>query len=124
MVSASMSSGVASPGECSPRLPMMSATKLAPIANSCSSSASSNRGATGDGDDILTDKGDTIARLRDGIYVIRVEDALIVKRIAVNPVSRRATVQSDNPAYPDWPDLALSDVNCIGRVIWAARKVV
>ena len=78
----------------------------------------------GDGDDILIDKGDAIARLRDGIYVIRVEDALIVKRIAVNPVSRRATVQSDNPAYPDWPDLALADVNCIGRVIWAARKVV
>ena len=59
----------------------------------------------------------------DGIYVIRVDEALIVKRIALNPVTRRVTVQSDNPAYADWPDLALADVNCIGRVIWAARRV-
>ncbi len=77
----------------------------------------------GDGDDILIDRGDALARLRDGIYVIRVDEALIVKRIALNPVTRRVTVQSDNPAYTDWPDLALADVNCIGRVIWAARKV-
>jgi len=77
----------------------------------------------GDGDDILIDRGDASNRLRDGIYVLRVAEALIVKRIALNPVTRRVTVQSDNPAYPDWPDLALGDVNCIGRVIWAARKV-
>lgn len=77
----------------------------------------------GDGDDILIDKGDAARRLRDGIYVLRIDEALIVKRLALNPVSRRVTVQSDNPAYPDWPDLQLDAVHCIGRVIWAARKV-
>lgn len=77
----------------------------------------------GDGDDILVDRGDCGDRLRDGIYVLRVDEALIVKRLALNPVSRRVTVQSDNPAYPDWPDLRLNAIHCIGRVIWAARKV-
>jgi hypothetical protein len=60
------------------------------------------------GDDILIDPIDCEERLRDGIYVLRVDDALVVKRIALNPVGRRVTVQSDNPAYPDWPDCGIS----------------
>jgi phage repressor protein C with HTH and peptisase S24 domain len=75
------------------------------------------------GDDILVDLGDRDGRLRDGIYVLRVDDALVVKRIALHPVGRRVTVQSDNPAYPDWPDFDLSELRCIGRVIWAGRKL-
>jgi phage repressor protein C with HTH and peptisase S24 domain len=76
------------------------------------------------GDDILVDPGDAAERLRDGIYVLRVEDSVVVKRLALHPMGRRLTVQSDNPAYPDWPDFAIDELNCIGRVIWAGRKVV
>jgi hypothetical protein len=76
------------------------------------------------GDDILVDLGDSAERLRDGIYVLRIDDALVVKRIALNPVGRRVTVQSDNPAYPDWPDCTLKDINPIGRVIWSGRRIV
>jgi phage repressor protein C with HTH and peptisase S24 domain len=76
-----------------------------------------------DGDDILVDRGDAFNRLRDGIYVLRVDEALIVKRLALHPISRRVTVQSDNPAYADWPDCRLDEIHCIGRVIWAGRKV-
>ena len=76
------------------------------------------------GDDILVDLGDSSERLRDGIYVLRIDDALVVKRLARNPVGRRVTVQSDNPAYPDWPDCPLKDVNPIGRVIWSGRRIV
>lgn len=75
------------------------------------------------GDDILVDLGDTARRLRDGIYVLRADDALVVKRLALHPVGRRVTVQSDNPAYPDWPDCDIGQINCIGRVIWAGRKI-
>jgi len=75
------------------------------------------------GDDILVDLGDCGDRLRDGIYVLRVEDSLVVKRVALNPVGRRVTVQSDNPAYPDWPDCGFDEINCVGRVIWAGRKI-
>ena len=75
------------------------------------------------GDDILVDSGDTLERLRDGIYVLRVDDALVVKRLAIHPVGSRVTVQSDNPAYPDWPDCSISDMHCVGRVIWAGRRI-
>ena len=75
------------------------------------------------GDDILVDLGDAAGRLRDGIYVLRIEDALVVKRIALNPVGRRVTVQSDNPAYPDWPDCELDDISPVGRVIWSGRRI-
>ena len=77
-----------------------------------------------DGDDILVDLGDCGDRMRDGIYVLRVDDALVVKRLALNPMGRRVTVQSDNPAYPDWPDCGMEEIHCIGRVIWSGRKVV
>ena len=78
----------------------------------------------GQGRDILVDTGDAADRLRDGIYVLRIDDALVVKRIALNPVGRRITVQSDNPAYPDWPDCGPSDIKPIGRVIWSGRRIV
>ena len=76
------------------------------------------------GDDILVDIGDATERLRDGIYVLRIDDAVVVKRLALNPTGRRVTVQSDNPAYPDWPDCSLDQINCIGRVIWSGRRIV
>ena len=75
------------------------------------------------GDDILVDPGDCAERLRDGIYVLRADEALVVKRLALHPAGRRVTVQSDNPAYPDWPDCDIDDLQCIGRVIWAGRKI-
>jgi phage repressor protein C with HTH and peptisase S24 domain len=76
------------------------------------------------GDEILVDLGDGSERLRDGIYVLRIDDAVVVKRLAMNPTGRRFTVQSDNPAYPDWPDCSLDQINVIGRVIWAGRRIV
>ena len=76
------------------------------------------------GDEILVDPGDAADRLRDGIYVLRAEEALVVKRLALHPMGRRVTVQSDNPAYPDWPDCGLDHIHVIGRVIWSGRRVV
>ena len=38
-----------------------------------------------DGDDILVDRDDCGERLRDGIYVLRVDEALLVKRLAIHP---------------------------------------
>ena len=76
-----------------------------------------------EGDDIMVDLTDGPERLRDGIYVLRVGGALLIKRLAVHPVGRRVTVQSDNPAYSDMPDCEMDEIDCVGRVIWAARKV-
>lgn len=75
------------------------------------------------GDDILIDHADAGARLRDGIYVLRMDDTLLVKRLAVHPFDRRVTIQSDNPSYPDWPDRSPADLDIVARVLWAGRKL-
>lgn len=76
-----------------------------------------------DGDDILVDRGDGADRLREGIYVLRADEALIVKRLAVNPSTRRFTIRSDNPAYPEWSDCDPAAIEVIGRVVWAGRRL-
>ena len=76
-----------------------------------------------DGDDILVDAGDGAARLRDGVYVLRRDDALQVKRIAPNPSSRRVAIKSDNASYPSWPDCRLGDIELVGRVVWVGRRL-
>jgi hypothetical protein len=79
-----------------------------------------------EGDEILVDRGDAADRLRDGIYVLRVEEALLVKRIALNPAGvggRRLSIRSDNPSYPDWEECDPAAVEIIGRVIWVGRRM-
>ena len=77
----------------------------------------------GDGDDIMVDMGDGAERLRDGIYVLRFDDALNVKRVARNPVDRSLTIKSDNPAWPTWENVDPARIDIIGRVIWAGRRI-
>ncbi len=77
----------------------------------------------GDGDEILVDQGDAEGRLRDGIYVLRIDDALVVKRLALNPTARSVSIRSDNPAYPGWPDCALDAIDVVGRVVWTGRRI-
>lgn len=76
-----------------------------------------------DGDEILVDRADAAERLRDGIYVLRIEDALVVKRVAPHPAGRSLSIRSDNPAYPGWPDIDPSAVEIVGRVVWVGRRV-
>jgi phage repressor protein C with HTH and peptisase S24 domain len=77
-----------------------------------------------DGDEILVDADGARDRLRDGIYVLRMDDALVVKRLALNPAGGRASIQSDNDAYPSWPDCPLSAIEIVGRVVWAGRRIL
>jgi phage repressor protein C with HTH and peptisase S24 domain len=73
-----------------------------------------------DGDDVLVDTSDTVARLRDGIYVLRQDDTIFVKRVAIGP-KRRIDIVSDNAAYPRWEAVDASDLTFIGRVLWSGR---
>ncbi len=77
----------------------------------------------GDGDDILVDRSPAGLGVRDGIFVLRLDGALMVKRLAVNPALRAVSIKSDNADYPDFADCPLSEVDIIGRVVWAARAV-
>lgn len=74
------------------------------------------------GDDIMVDGSAASSALRDGVHVIRMDDVLMVKRLAKGPAGR-LSVLSDNPAYPDWPDVDGSTVAIIGRVVWAGRRL-
>jgi len=76
-----------------------------------------------DGDDILVDRGDAAPNLRNGIYVLRLEGVLNVKRLIVDRTRRRVSVKSDNPAYTSRPTLDLSQLDVIGRVVWAGRRL-
>lgn len=75
------------------------------------------------GDDIMVDGSVEGKRLRDGIYVLRMDDALMVKRIARAPGTARLAVISDNGHYKSWDDLPLSAVQLVGRVIWTGRRI-
>ena len=76
-----------------------------------------------DGDDVLVDHSNT-TQMRDGIYVLRRDDTLMVKRLALAPSSAALTISSDNPAYPTWHDCPLDSVTVVGRVVWAGRRLV
>lgn len=73
------------------------------------------------GDDIMVDNR-VAAAMRDGVHVIRLDDVLMVKRLASGP-GGRLSVLSDNPAYPGWPDVDGAAVTIIGRVVWAGRRL-
>jgi phage repressor protein C with HTH and peptisase S24 domain len=76
-----------------------------------------------DGDEILVDRADSTGRLRDGIYVLRLEGALMVKRLAFNPAARTVTIRSDNSAYPSWEDCDPAKVELVGRAVWVGRRL-
>ncbi len=77
----------------------------------------------GDADPILVDRSDGAERLRDGIYVMRAEDSLLVKRVTRIPATRTIRVTSDNAMYPDIGDVDPANVDIIGRVIWVGRQL-
>ncbi|WP_422345801.1 S24 family peptidase [Parasphingorhabdus sp.] len=75
-----------------------------------------------DGDDIMVDHSASERPLRDGIYVLRMDDVLLVKRLALRPAGK-VSIRSDNERYPDWDDVELQEINIIGRVVWKGRRL-
>lgn len=72
-----------------------------------------------DGDEILVDRAQRT--LRDGIHVIRLGDALMVKRLA-RAGPGRATLLSQNYAYPPL-EVALDELEIVGRVVWKSGRL-
>jgi len=72
-----------------------------------------------DGDEILVDRTPRVPR--DGIHVVRVGDALLVKRLDIGRPGVVALV-SDNPAYRTL-ELAPDEVEVIGRVVWKSGRL-
>lgn len=75
------------------------------------------------GDVVLVDHSDNTAK-RDGIYVLRMGDALLVKRLQRLP-GDIIKASSDNPAYEPFNiDLKKDghEISIIGRVVWSGRR--
>jgi phage repressor protein C with HTH and peptisase S24 domain len=72
-----------------------------------------------DGDEILVDR--TPRPLRDGVHVVRVGDALMVKRVQTG-VPGRIVLESQNPAYRPI-ELAPEEVEVVGRVVWKSGRL-
>lgn len=74
-----------------------------------------------DDDHVLVDRTKTNLSY-DGLFVIRFDDALHIKRIGRSASRGNVLVISDHPSYPDL-DMPKPDLDVIGRVLWVGRKV-
>lgn len=72
-----------------------------------------------DGDEILVDR--TPRPLRDGVHVVRVDEALLVKRL---DTGRRGVIAliSDNSAYRPM-EVEAAQLQVIGRVVWKGGRL-
>ena len=72
-----------------------------------------------DGDEILVDR--RAVPPRDGVHVVRVDDAVLVKRLETGRPGV-ITLISDNPAYRPIA-LTPGDLQVIGRVVWKSGRL-
>lgn len=72
-----------------------------------------------DGDEILVDRAQRA--LREGIHVVRLGDALMVKRLA-RAGQGKAVLLSQNSAYPPI-EVALDELEIVGRVVWKSGRL-
>lgn len=71
-----------------------------------------------DGDELLVDRADCALGRGGGLFVARIDGALVVKRLAKGP--QGVVVSSDNPAYPP---LTVAALEVIGRVVRLTRRL-
>lgn len=75
------------------------------------------------GDSVLVDCAQNRPQRTDGLYVIRTDGGLQVKRLQVEVVQGRLTILSDNKAYEVQRGVRPEDVTVVGRVIWLGRQL-
>ncbi len=75
-----------------------------------------------DGDTILVDMTQR-SPSRDGIYIVRFGEFVLVKRLHVDPTRRLITISCDNTNYPPLAPVEPGDVEVAGRVIWVGRRL-
>lgn len=71
-----------------------------------------------DGDTLVVDERDRRVTRRPGIFVLRHDGVLLVKRLTLR--GSDVVIASDNRAYPD---MIVSAVEVIGRVVWLSRAL-
>lgn len=74
------------------------------------------------GDEVLID----LARrtpAREALFAVRLDGCASIRRLAVNPVTGRIAIRTDNPLYADWPDCDPADLDILGRALWAGKRL-
>ena len=74
-----------------------------------------------DGDLMLVDESDRRISARDGIFVIRIDGALMVKRVA--HFGEVLKITSDNPDFPVMLPRRSESIEIVGRVVWLSRTL-
>ncbi|GAA5059538.1 hypothetical protein GCM10023208_26970 [Erythrobacter westpacificensis] len=72
-----------------------------------------------EGDEVLVDRRDQ--PFRDGVHVVRLDESLLVKRVA-SKGGGRFSLLSQNLAYPPI-DVSADEFAIIGRVVWKSGRV-
>lgn len=60
---------------------------------------------------------------RNGLFVLQGPRSPMIRRIAINPVTGRASIIADNPGYPAFRDCEPDAIPVIGRIIWTAKPL-
>jgi repressor LexA len=71
-----------------------------------------------DGDELLVDEAKRSPDARGGVFVVRLDGVLLVKR--VRRVGGRLEVTSDNP---DAPPVSSGEPEIVGQVVWQMRRL-
>ena len=75
------------------------------------------------GDTVLVDFRQVRPQRQDGIYVIRTDGGLQVKRLQVEVAAGRLSILSDNQQYQPQHGVRPTDITVVGRVIWLGRQI-
>ncbi|HTG37487.1 S24 family peptidase [Sphingomonas sp.] len=73
------------------------------------------------GDEILVDSAQTAVPGGGGVFVLRIDEVLMVKRVRADGPA--LIVTSDNPAAPSPGRVDVARVRLIGRVVWVSRRL-
>jgi phage repressor protein C with HTH and peptisase S24 domain len=73
-------------------------------------------------DQVMIDLDSAIDTLRDGVYVLRMNEIFSIKRVSIDTSSHILSIMSDNPLYRRWDKVQRASVDVIGRVIWVGRS--
>jgi len=73
-------------------------------------------------DVVLINKNIKEVSLGGGIYAIKWEGNILVKRLQVNPQTGTVLIKSDNPSY-ETLETNLDDIEIEGKIIWFGREM-
>lgn len=74
------------------------------------------------GDQVLVDTAQANLR-REGVYVLRLDDTLLVRRVTMHPATRKVTIASDNGRYKPYEDLDPEALEALGRIVWIGHTL-